>query len=286
MYTTDRMLLALRSDAKVYTVADNSRYLFVHLSGDNHPDESQIRVMAESAAEQLAAHHVLWPELECFNPEDDLFCGFLTRRIDLPEDAALIETLVENLGYEDDTAAYKLQVGLNLARCIRAVHQSAHRHVIGAPQPRDFHADGEGRVFFCNMYRCRLDLENDPASRYLAPEYINGQTGLTADCDAFSFALILFELLTGFFPFGAHEPETEFSGEEITDMVLNGESLFYFEYSPACRELEARLTAVSPLLPEMFRLAFDYCGRSRYEELRPSMADWIEVLEKIIENSK
>lgn len=286
VYSTDQMILSLRNNAKIYTVADNQRYLFVHLSGDDHPPESQIRVMAEWSSDLTAKSNVLWPEMECYRLDDDAFCGFLAQRINIPDD---IISLRQFLALDDPChgdLSLILTIGLNLAKCIFALHHCAKNYVIGDLHPRDFYVSSGGQVFSFNAYRSSLDTQLITDRRYLAPEYIAAQSRLTKSSDSFSFALILFELLTGIFPFGTHEPDTVFDNEQIEDMLINGESIYYFNHSQQCMAVESRLQNISPDLAEMFRLTFDYCGCNRYDEMRPSIEDWINVLERQTVNTK
>lgn len=280
-YTTDALLLTLRDQTAVYTVDNNSRDLFVYFAGEPLPTESQIRTLTGNYTDDLARHHILWPKLECCHPDTDMLCGFLASRIDLAGDVDLIRDLIPVDVPDPDTAVHNLKVGLNLAKCIRAVHQAPHRLVLGTVEPDDFHVDADGKVFSCYAYRNSLVPAASASSLYFAPECIAEQRGFTQASDAFSFALILFELLTGSFPFGAHDPDAMFDSKQITDMILNGESIYYYANTDTCRELDGLLARISPVLPAMFRLAFDYCGRSQYDELRPSMADWIHTLEQI-----
>lgn len=284
VYTTDQLLLPLRDNAKIYTIADNCRYLFVHISGDDHPTENQIRVMAECSSELMAKNNVLWPEMECYRLDDDTFCGFLARRINISDDVMTISQLLSSNSHDEINISHNLIIGLNLAKCILAVHKTARRYVIGAPHPQDFHVSPDGQVFCCNIYRNDLDIQNITDKRYLAPEYIAMESGLTQLSDSFSFALILFELLTGMFPFGTHDPGLKYDDEQIEDMLLNGESIFYYGNTQRCAEVESQLSGISPALSELFHLTFDYCGCSRYDELRPSILEWIQVLENLADN--
>lgn len=284
LYTTDALLLTLEDDTTVYTVENSNRYLYVHLSGQWQPTENQVLAMTGRFDEQLAKYNILWPELECCHPDSDLLCGFLTPRIDLPAGLSTVRELITVGSPDRDTLRHNLKVGLNLARCIEAFHRMPRRMALGAPHPGEFYADAQGEVFSCSAYSHVLDTYIPGDERYLAPEYITGQRGFSRESDAFSFALMLFELLTGAFPFGAHAPEECYDNGQITDMILNGESIFYYANAAESIRVEQELFQISPALPEMFRLAFDYCGRRRYEDLRPSVSDWIEVLEQIEKN--
>lgn len=282
-YKTDKMVLSLRENAKVYTVTSSSQYLFVRFVGENNPSESAIRTMCDCSSAEMVNANVLWPELICYQLDNDMFCGFLARRIDVLTDLSLLSELISQTDSRNVDIATGLNIGLNLAKCIQAVHRTSRRYVIGAPQPKDFHVTPDGRVIFCYAYRCDLDVRDQCNSIYVAPEYRTMQGGLTPKSDAFSFAMILFALLTGAFPFGAHEPGTIFDEDQIADMVLNGESIYYYENSPQSVEIDKRISTLSLDLSRLFRLTFDYCGQNRYDDRRPSIADWITVLENKVE---
>lgn len=282
VYKTEKMVLSLRENAKVYTVMDSNQYLFVRFFGENNPSESGIRTMCDCSSAEIVKANVLWPELICYQLDNDMFCGFLARRIDIPDDLSLLSQMVLHADSSNVDITTKLVIGLNLAKCIQAVHRTPRRFVIGAPQPRDFHVSPDGSVLFCYAYRCELDTRNQHNSLYFAPEYRAMQSGLTTNSDAFSFAMILFVLLTGVFPFGAHEPEINFDEQQIADMILNGESIYYYENSPHSVSIDGMISAISPDLSRLFRLTFDYCGQSQYDDNRPSIADWISALERNI----
>lgn len=278
-YKTEKMVLSLRENAKVYTVMENNQYLFVRFLGENNPSESRIRTMCDCSSAEIVKANVLWPELICYQLDNDMFCGFLAKRIDVPTDLSLISELILQTDPSNIDVAARLNIGLNLAKCIQAVHRTSRRYVIGAPQPRDFYVDSDGHVFFFYAYRCDLDVREQYNSLYIAPEYKTMQSGLTHRSDAFSFAMILFILLTGIFPFGAHKPDTIFDEDQITDMILNGESVYYYENSPQSVKIDISLSAISPDISRLFRLTFDYCGQSRYDDRRPCIDDWVAVLE-------
>lgn len=278
-YKTDRMVLSLHENAKVYTVMNSNQYLFVQLVGENNPSESAIRTMCDCSSTELVKANVLWPELICYKLDSDMFCGFLAKRINISTNLSLLSELVSQTDSRNVDVAMGLNIGLNLAKCIQAVHRTSRHYVIGAPQPRDFHVDPDGHVFFCYAYRCDLDIREQYNSFYIAPEYKTTQSGLTHRSDAFSFAMILFRLLTGVFPFGAHEPDVHFEENQITDMILNGESIYYYENSPQSVKIDINLSTISPEISRLFRLTFDYCGQSCYDERRPCIDDWVAVLE-------
>ena len=286
VYKTDEMVLSLGENARIYTVTDCNQYVFVRFIGEDSPLESIIRQMCDCSSDEMAKANVLWPERVCYQLDDDLFCGFLARRIDIPSDLTLLNRLISPAGSSKVNMKDKLARGLNLARCIRAVHETSQKYIIGAPEPRDFHVTPDGCVLFCRAYRCALNTDDPINSLYVAPEYKAMQCGLTPQGDAFSFAVILFELLTGKFPFGAHEPEANFDNDQIADMILNGESIYYYENLSRSMEIDRMISAISPDLSRLFRRTFDYCGQNRYDEYRPSITEWIAVLENTVEMAK
>lgn len=278
-YRTQSMILTLRDNVKLYTVADNDRYVFVHFPNGNYPSEGEIYAMCNSFSEQTAEANILWPKMVCFSTENDQFCGFLAKQLDFSGELTPLSRLMEPDILNSLSTEQRLSIGLNLAGCFHAVHRVPRGYLLGAPQPRDFHVSQDGRVFFLYAYRHDLDFYSQQNSLYLAPEYrAMQQKNLSTKSDAFSFAVMLFILLTGVFPFGAHDPGTEFSNGNIADMILNGESLYYYESSPQTVATEQMLTDISPELAGLFRKTFDYCGKIRYDENRPSIDEWIDAL--------
>lgn len=286
VYKTNEMILSLRDNAKIYSVADSNQYLFVRFVGDNHPSESVIRTMCDCASNEMAKANVLWPERICYRLDDDMFCGFLARAIDISSDLITLNQLILPDVLSETEITKKLTVGLNIAKCIHAVHRTSKRYVIGVPRPRDFHVAPDGRVLFCYAYRCDMDIRDQYNSIYAAPEYRSMQGNLSSKSDAFSYAMILFSLLTGVLPFGSHEPQTIFEETQIADMILNGESIYYYENAPQAVAIDQMLSEISPELAMLFRLTFDYCGLSQYDAARPSIVDWINTLEKRLQKDE
>ncbi len=269
----------LRDNAKLYTVANNDRYVFVHFPNENYPSESEIQTMCNSFSTQTAEANVLWPERPCYNIEDDQFCGFLAKQLDFSGEFTPLSRLMESDSLISLSTEQRLSIGLGLAGCFHAVHKVPRGYLLGAPQPRDFHVSQDGRVFYLYAYRHDMDFTGQQNSLYLAPEYRSmQQRNLSVKSDAFSFAVMLFVLLTGVFPFSTHNPGMEFDNEVIADMILNGESLYYYESSQKTIETEQLLMDISPELAGLFRQTFDYCGKIRYDENRPTMDAWINVL--------
>ncbi len=279
IYQTGERLLSLRDNAQVYSLVDNDQYLFVWFVGDNHPSENAIQTMCDCASDACVNANVLWPELICYRLDDDMFCGFLTKAIPVGQELTVLSrALPEQMDIKE-----RLILGRNLANCIHAVHCTSRRYVLGAPQPGDFHLASDGRVVFCYAYRCAMDVRDSLNSVFVAPECRTMQSGPSAKADAFSFAMILFLLLTGTLPFGAQDPEADFDEEQIVDMILNGESIYYYENLPQAMALEKKISDISPALARLFRETFDYCGYAKYDDRRPDMEDWITVLEKPVE---
>lgn len=286
VYKTSEMVLSLRENAKVYTITESGQYVFVRFVGENHPPESMIRTMCDCPVHTMANANVLWPEMVCYLLDSDAFCGFLAKQINIPDNLFVLSQIMAPDCLADIPLDHRLLIGLNLARCIQAVHQTTRKHVIGVPQPEDFHVAPDGRVFFCYAYRCGIDIGDRTNSVYLAPEYRMMQSGLSFGSDSFSFAMMLFLLLTGVLPYGSHEPETRFDDEQIADMIINGESIYYYENSPKVIRLEQKLSSISTDLARLFRMTFDYCGQNRYDEHRPTMEEWVAALSSRMERER
>ena len=286
VYKTNEMVLSLRENAKVYTISDSNQYVFVRFIGENHPSESMIQTMCDCSSDMMAKANVLWPEMVCYLLDSDAFCGFLAKRVDIPENLSLLSQIMVSAQLTNIDLNQRLRIGLGIAQCIQAVHQTSRKYVIGVPQPRDFHVTPDGRVFFFYAYRCDMDLRDQLDSVYLAPEYRSMQGGLSFSGDSFSFAMILFNLLTGVQPYGSHAPESHFDDEQIADMVINGESIYYYENSPHAQNIESILASISTSLSNLFRSTFDYCGQNQYDERRPSISEWIGALTNCIDIEK
>lgn len=279
-YATADPLLTLPQQITIYAVAGVADRLFVRFPADAEDISGGIRVMSAYASDQMAKNNVLWPEMECRDLTTDAFCGFLAAAIPVDSQMQPMDQwMARNRGQIDERTA--LKIGLGLARCMQTLHETGAGYVMGAPEPRDFYVSDDGTV--CCYHACQYGLQGQVlAGRYMAPELICGQGGATPRSDAFSFALILFELLTGFFPYGAHVPEQEASDQQIRDWMLDSESLYYYADVPVCAQILDRVCAIDQRLDELFYLTFDYCGQSTYDAQRPSLQEWTDILEKIL----
>jgi hypothetical protein len=281
-YQTDRLVLTLRDQAEIHSLRGNDQYLFVRFVGTNHPFEHEISTMCDRASDLMVQANVLWPERICYDRDTDVFCGFLAKTLPIPFKPSTLDSLLCTPLTDPPDTVQKLTIGHNLAKCIHTVHQATGDHVFGVPHPEDFYVTPEGQVLFCYAYRHTLDTHSRLNSIYSPPEYRTTPITLSTAGDAYSFSMMLFLLLVGKLPFGAHAPQTEFSEAQICDMILNGESIYYYANAPQTLEIDQMLISISPDLSNLFRLTFDYCGLNQYDAERPTMTDWVTTLEKML----
>lgn len=282
VYKTADMVLSLRENTKVYKVEGRPKYLFVRLGEERHLLERAIRTMCECSSDNLVNAKVLWPEFVCYQLDDDLFCGFLARFCEIQEDLSLLSELVFPEDNHRDNCSFAISTGLSLAKCIRAIHQTSRRFIVGAPRPMDFHVDSDGQVYYFYAYRCGMDMLDQSDNIYLAPECRMMEGCLSQKSDSFSFAMIFFLLLTGRLPFGECASIRDYDQGEIIDLILNGESVYYYKNSSQAKSIDKLISSISLDISTLFRLTFDYCGQSSYDKYRPTIDNWITAIEKVI----
>lgn len=275
IYAAAELLLEL-DDIKIYAVAENEKEVMVRFLTDKKPLLYELRRMCGRDSERLAKSGILWPKKELFNISDELYCGFLAHRFDFPKELFPLSDVLNRGG---DEINFRLNVALNLTRCFDAVNSTARGYVIGDAEPDDFFVDSIGNVFYFHAYNCSRSDLIPKSLRFTAPELIDfsgRMGGFSAESDAFALAVILFRLLTGVYPFGFDTDNID--DDTLADLMLNGESVYFYESSPECERVEKALGIISPTLAEHFKAAFDYCGRESYTDGRPTVSDWLQVL--------
>ncbi len=293
LYSTQNLLFSLNPDVKIYEIAGNHDSFIVYFASGHAPKPYELRKMSECRIKNNTSDHmILWPQRELYTLSDEQCCGFLAKKETIASDLITLSQMMEQRKKipklsGNDIKNY-LAVGLNFAKCIDAIHSTEKNYVIGAFDPEEFHIDSEKKIYYFYAYDCgrsNLTLKN---YHYLSPELIHyGQWKLpfSEDSDSFAFALILFQLLTGHYPFAISTPEHELTQDTVIKYMLDGESIYYYDNSPQCIRIEHFLSEISPEIAETFRYVFDYCGNENYTADRPTIKEWIQILKKTLTQS-
>lgn len=144
------------------------------------------------------------------------------------------------------------------------------------PDPRCFYLAGD-RICYAGTDLELSAVQADPGfTAYLAPELIAlgrpvNLMDLRGSLLDHMLNVMLFRLLTGFFPF---------SGPDLQGQILAGESVFYDDSTEIYAACAGALSDLDPEITELFTLAFDYCGQASYTEGRPTAGDWLRVLRR------
>src|SRR5258708_11964720 len=144
--------------------------------------------------------------------------------------------------------AQKLKIALQIARAVAHIHgkKTIHRDI----KPKNIHVDTSGKVRLMdfgiaksqdmNLTRTGFTLGTP---HYMAPEQVLGQP-LTPQADVYSFAILLFELLSGQKPIGGSDVAGIF--HNILHEPLNLDALTDRNLPNAVIELVARCTLKKP----------------------------------------
>ena len=111
-----------------------------------------------------------------------------------------------------------------------------------------------------------------------------GKEKITGETDAFVYALILFQILSGEFPYCVGRNVDGADVDQIWDRMCDGESIFYYEGSEMFREVSGLLNSYSESIYRLFQRCFDYCGQTDYTWQRPAVEEWINALTEYIDD--
>jgi DNA-binding helix-hairpin-helix protein with protein kinase domain len=220
-------------------------------------------------------------------------CGYVMELMDgLVPLQSLLESFVE--AGDEAPGDYLRQGGLRrririlcqLARTLNQLH--ARGMLYGDLSPSNIFVSDDPAYAETWLIDCdNISLETDSGlslytADYGAPEVVRGDSLLSSLTDAWSFAVIAYQLLTHNHPF---KGELVSDGEpEEQDAALRGERPWIYDVqddSNAClANLPIQLIEHSKL-PELFARCFEQ-GRDHPAE-RPAMAQWLEALSEVNE---
>ena len=295
-YELEEELFSLGEYEKIYSVAHHPEWMAVYFSQDpvldtlyNRPSVNKLLSDMISRWDiRLSYRRIVWPQMKCTLLQDESIVGFFTPRIPLPTGGLRLWDLLSRAPDERSDIKFRLKAGLSLAKCLDTVQRI--QYLMGLMNPAEYHVDENANVYSLLAYRYGFSTPPVTSQRYIAPELLaqtkhSGQYyQFSKESDAYAFALILFELLTGNYPFGCSPAGEREITRETEDLIVNGQSVFYYETTQECAEIEKKLESIHHDLLVLFRRAFDYCGHASYVVNRPNLSEWQKTLEEAIQS--
>src|SRR5450830_795621 len=234
---------------------------------------------------------IAWPQAAVFDGEGG-FAGFVMPLLDMAQTAEL-----EHIMQERQARAAGLPTGLgpkltlaaNLAAVIDALHQQQHYVVDLKPVNLRFYRDSLYIAMLdCDGFSIQGNAERFPAEQftvdYLAPEF--QRKGMPAGAepaqDRFALAVVIFQLLNfGIHPYSGR-PANPQVPTDIPGRIRDG----YYAYGVQRQKLMApNATSGHALMPPELRAMFDRAFGNSPKAVRPSAADWAQLLRTYAQRS-
>lgn len=288
-YSQGNILLALDNGPKIYECIDNEMEMMVWIPESLMPRKFELQNMCdEKIFDTNIKKFLIWPDKLLFDNRGEC-CGFITMRPENLQKVKPISRLIEiSRWFDRPEKVNNAIVGLNLARLFKAIRDTEHGYSLGVISPDSFWYDDDYNVYYMESYNCARNLDGDIKSYYIAPELLlqnNWRGKFTDKTDSFIYALILFQILTGKFPFNSIENIEKVDIEYIWKLMCDGISIFY-DMSDVCSEtIIKEIKGYSEHILNLFLRALNYCGLSDYSEGRPAIDEWMEALSEFINNN-
>lgn len=281
VYEIGDCLYTLPNLVKIHSIKNNKDIIFVE-APDIFSGRYEIRKMSKKTSHRAIFDQMLWPD----RLSQD-YSGFITRNPHMEGDLCPLSEVIEKRKAENEFSCenmnYYLELGIQLAEIIQTVHDCGY--LIGRLLPDSFWVSKEGRLYACTSYRfafSHLDTSDNPY--YVAPEWLIHAAGerieYNQSSDSFIYALILFQLLTGKYPFVPNRDGEKMEREELWELMCDGKSLYFWEDSEIIQSVSKILKKAAPKSEALFKRTFDYCGYEDYGEFRPSIKEWLECLDR------
>lgn len=218
------------------------------------------KLRSNFSAVSMAEHGVvLYPQMMAADDNDELH-GYLGW---LPENLTRLIPLRE---YASDHHRM-LTAGYAMAELFASLGDD--RILLSMADPDGFFIDpDQGVVCYVSTDLSEASLkQREDYCHYVPPELLvyhysaSGANATTAAAD-YVLAVLLYRLFMNDGPF---------SGEDVIAQICDGVSVFYDDSTEA---YEKCMRCMEPELIRLFRLAFDYSSRSRYETGRPTAEEW------------
>ena len=290
VYKPGVTIVALENEYKIYENVNESSEVIVWIPKEVRPYKYELRNMCDEEIKDVGIKaNLLWPEKLLYDNSDDQYCGYVTKKPKILGRLVPLSEIIEKKRWFDDIEKKNnVFIGLQIARMFKAIRDTRHGYTLGIISLESFWVDEALNVFFLESYNCARNINTTVKTYYVAPEllmYDSWKGKFTAESDSFIYALLLFQLLTGRFPYNSSRNVEKTDVEYIWNLMCDGESVFYNKTDIFTKEILAELNNYSERISELFYHAFDYCGRVDYIEQRPMIDEWMEALSEYMNNS-
>lgn len=288
-YSYGKALFALNTGVKIYENTEDNSELIVWLPKELRPDIFEWKNMCnESNIEEEIKDRLFWPDKILIDKNSDENCGYTTKRPKFEGEVVPLSRLIEkkrwfDIGEKKNNAI----IGNNLARIFKAIRDTKYGYSLGIVSPDSFWIDDAMNVYYMESFNCARNIYEVVRSCYVAPElllYDSWRGRMNPDTDSFAYALLLFQILTGRFPYNSGENVERTDVEYIWNLMCDGISVFYDTMDDFSKEIVGDLRGYSEEILVLFKKSFDYCGREDYMKDRPKIDEWLEVLSEYIKN--
>ncbi len=284
IYLSDKIFCTERG-IQGYSIKGNNDYAAILVQYDDDFPTYAIIKMAHNNPKNSS---LLWPGYRLFRYADQKQCiGYLTEK---PQFKRNIINLYDFINKECSivrnqffTNSWKkrMLVSLNIAKCFQSLHNA--NYLFRAIDTKDFLVDEDGQVFYTATSMLCDPKSNKGMWKYIAPESIqylgNEVPKYTEETDNYLMSLLIFEILTGEFPFSRIEQYEE-NEEVYFDDVLDGKTIFYYNDEAVINPIIKILKSYSEDIALVFSKAFNYWENSEEDIYRPKPQEMIDILSK------
>lgn len=281
-YSYGPLILALENGVKIYENADNAAEAIVWVPEALRPYEFEWSNMWKRVRddEKIRAQ-LFWPE-KILRDNAGQYCGYVTKNPEVKGQLISVKQWIEKeRSFDEEEKRSNVIIGSRIAQIFKVIHDKSG-YILGIISPESFWMDEALNVYYVESFDCAKNLQTeDIKSCYIAPELLMAQsekTSVSIETDDFIYALLLFQILTGRFPYGGGRKIENCDVDEIWNLMCDGISVFYDRMDQEREDIMNLLESYSARMAQLFRQVFDYCGRSDYAEGRPSIDDWMETL--------
>lgn len=287
-YQPGEVLVLLENGTKISAAAGENEEVIVWLPPVLRPERFEMKRLCNEILEDSdVSARIVWPLKVLYDSQNGSMCGFVAKNPHINGPLISLAQIIEQrkhgqMPLSAENKRSLIGIGMQLANYFQTVHRTRSNYVFGFIQPQDFYIDSTGTLFCFSSFVCAQNHHTEIKTYYIAPEVIGMQSQkniYNTKTDAFVYALILFQLFTGKFPYLPEKDVYTIQVETIWSLMCDGESIFFDMDSEEYKNVEEILKGFSEEIKKAFHLVFDYCGLASYEQGRPTISKWLQVLD-------